>query len=142
MSATPPPAPAAPARRPGSVTFVAVLTYISGMANIVGGVLLLFTRDTMARESGGSVAGITTSAVIALLLGIITLIVARGLLDGSRVSRAIVTVVMIVNLINGVLLLFTLQFVSGVIEVLWTLLLLSLLYTRRANTFFARGGRG
>ncbi|MDN4614655.1 hypothetical protein P5G50_09335 [Leifsonia sp. F6_8S_P_1B] len=142
MSATTPPASsasAAPARRPGSVTFVAVLTYINGIANIVGGVLLLFTRESMARESGGSVVGLTTSAVLALILGIVTLIVARGLLDGSRVSRAIVTVVMIVNLINGILLLFTLQFFSGVIEVLWTLLLVSLLYTRRANAFFASG---
>jgi drug/metabolite transporter (DMT)-like permease len=138
MSAAQPPASAAPARRPGSVTFVAVLTYINGIANIVGGVLLLFTRESMARESGGSVAGITTSAVIALLLGVVTLIVARGLLDGSRVSRAIVTLVMIVNLVNGVLLLFTLQFVSGAIDVLWTVLLLALLYTRRANAFFDR----
>jgi|GEM_PF-695064 len=126
-----------PAKRPGSVTFVAVLTYINGVLNIIGGVVVLFTRESApGAETAGGLAGITTSAIVSIVLGIVILIVARGLLNGSKVSRALVTLVMILNLINGVLLLFTLQVFSGVVDIVWVIIVLSLLFTRRANAFF------
>ena len=130
-----------PATRPGTVTFVAVLAYINGVLNIVGGVVILFTRDQMVRASNaGAIAGITTSAILAIILGIVILVVARGLLNGSRFARGLVTVVMILNAVGGVILLFSLQFFSGILEILWAVVMLSLLYTQRANAFFA--GRG
>jgi hypothetical protein len=130
-----------PATRPGSVTFVAVLAYINGVLNIVGGVVILFTRDQMVQSSDpGAMAGITTSAILGIILGIVILIVARGLLNGSRFARGIVTIVMILNAISGVILLFSLQFFSGILEILWAVVMLSLLYTRRANAFFAARG--
>jgi len=130
-----------PATRPGSVTFVAVLAYINGVLNIVGGVVILFTRDQMVQSSdAGAMVGITTSAILGIILGIVILIVARGLLNGSRFARGIVTVVMILNAISGVILLFSLQFFSGILEILWAVVMLSLLYTRRANAFFAARG--
>jgi hypothetical protein len=130
-----------PATRPGSVTFVAVLAYINGVLNIVGGVVILFTRDQMVQSSdAGAMAGITTSAILGIILGIVILIVARGLLNGSRFARGIVTIVMILNAISGVILLFSLQFFSGILEILWAVVMLSLLYTRRANAFFAARG--
>ena len=130
-----------PATRPGSVTFVAVLAYLNGVLNIVGGVVILFTRDQLARAStAGAQAGLITSAILAIILGVGILVVARGLLNGSRFARGLVTVVLILNAIGGVLLLFSLQFFSGILEILWAIVMLSLLYTQRANAFFA--GRG
>lgn len=130
-----------PATRPGSVTFVAVLTYIDGVLGIIGGVVILFTRDQMVRASdAGAVAGITTSAILSIILGIVVLIVARGLLSGSRFARGLVTIVMILNAVSGVILLFSLQFFSGILEILWAVVILSLLYTQRANAFFASRG--
>ncbi|MFE4951551.1 hypothetical protein ACFQ9V_15735 [Leifsonia sp. NPDC056665] len=127
--------------RPGSVTFVAVLAYINGVLNIIGGVVILFTRDQMVRASNaGAIAGITTSAILAIILGIVILVVARGLLNGSRFARGLVTVVMILNAIGGVILLFSLQFFSGILEILWAVVMLSLLYTQRANAFFTSRG--
>lgn len=124
--------------RPGSVTFVAVLAYLNGILNIIGGVVTLFTRNSMVQSSdAGAVAGITTSAILSIILGIVILIVARGLLNGSRFARGLVTVVMILNAISGVILLFSLQFFSGILEILWAVVMLALLYTRRANAFFA-----
>ena len=122
------------ATRPGSVTFVAVLTYLNGILDIIGGVVLLLTRDQVA--GAGDSAAITTSAIVSLLLGIVTVVVARGLLRGSSVSRALVAVVMVIDILNGVLLLFTSQVVTGVIQILWSLLIVALLFTRRANAFF------
>ena len=124
--------------RPGSVTFVAVLAYLNGILNIIGGVVTLFPRNSMVPSSdAGAVAGITTSAILSIILGIVILIVARGLLNGSRFARGLVTVVMILNAISGVILLFSLQFFSGILEILWAVVMLALLYTRRANAFFA-----
>ncbi|QNE34853.1 DUF7144 family membrane protein [Leifsonia shinshuensis] len=130
-----------PATRPGTVTFVAVLAYINGVLNIVGGVVILFTRDQMVRASnGGTEAGLITSAILAIILGVVILVVARGLLNGSRFARGLVTVVMILNAVGGVILLFSLQFFSGILEILWAIVMLSLLYTQRANAFFASRG--
>lgn len=126
------------AKRPGSVTFVAVLAYLNGILNIIGGIVLLLTRDSNAQtlDAGGE-AGLITAGILSILLGIVILIVAKGLLDASRISRGLVAVVMIVNIVNGVLQLFSLRFFSGVVEVLWAILIVSLLFTRRANAFFS-----
>ena len=123
------------AKRPGSVTFVAVLAYINGALSIIGGVVTLFTRDQMVRP-GASTTGLTTSAILSIILGIVVLVVARGLLDGSRTARTLVVIVEIIAVLNGILLMLTLQFVSGAITVLWAILIMSLLFTRRANAFF------
>lgn len=126
------------ATRPGSVTFVAVLAYINGVLNIIGGVVILFTRDQMVRASNaGAIAGITTAAILSIVLGIVILIVARGLLSGSRFARGLVTVLMVLNAVSGVILLFNFQFFSGILEILWAVVVMYLLFTQRANAFFA-----
>ena len=66
----------------------------------------------------------------------IILIVARGLLRGSSGARAVVAVVMVIDIVNGVLLLFASQLANGIIQILWALLIMALLFTRRANAFF------
>lgn len=125
------------ATRPGSVTFVAVLTYLNGILNVIGGVILLITRDSMAQSgAAGGVGGITTAAIISILLGIVVIVVARGLLRGSPGARAVVTVVMIIDILNGIFLIFTGQVGGGIVQILWSLLIIVLLYTRRANAFF------
>ena len=124
------------ARRPGSVTLVAVLTYINGILNVIGGVIILFTRDSMVSGNPSALAGITTAAIISIILGVIILIVARGLLRGSSGARAVVAVVMVIDIVNGVLLLFSSQLANGIIQILWALLIVALLFTRRANAFF------
>ncbi|MGO4299512.1 DUF7144 family membrane protein [Leifsonia sp. RAF41] len=125
------------AQRPGSVTLVAVLTYINGILNVIGGVIILITRDSMVQSGNSSaLAGITTAAIISIILGVIIVIVARGLLRGSSGARAVVAVVMVIDIVNGVLLLFASQLANGIIQILWALLIMALLFTRRANEFF------
>lgn len=125
-------------RRPGSVTFVAVLTFLNGILNVIGGAVILFTRDSLVRTTdAGAVASVTTSAILSLVLGIVMLVVARGLLRGNTVARVLVAIVMVISIVNGVLLLFSLQFFSGILEILWAILVLAFLFTRRASAFFA-----
>ncbi|MFF1634268.1 hypothetical protein [Leifsonia sp. NPDC058248] len=124
-------------KRPGSVTFVAVLAYLNGILNIVAGVVLLVTRGmSPASQSAAAAAGVTTSAIISLVFGVVTLIVAGGLLRGNPVSRGLVTAVMVVNVVNGILLLFSLQLGQGIVEILWALLIVGILFSGRANSYF------
>jgi hypothetical protein len=126
-----------PMKRPGSVTFVAVLAYLNGILNIVAGIVLLATRGmSPASQSAAVAAGVTTSAIISLVFGVVILVVAGGLLSGSPVSRGVVTAVMIVNVVNGILLLFTLQFGQGIVEILWAMVIVGILFSGRANAFF------
>ena len=43
---------------------------------------------------------------------------------------------MIVNVVNGILLLFTLQFGQGIVEILWAMVIVGILFSGRANAFF------
>lgn len=130
-----------PVARPATVTIVAVLAYLSGVLDIVDGTVTLFTRDQVSRGSGAeATAWLVTSAIISIILGVVILAVAHGLLAGSRSSRALVTVIMAIGLINGLLLVFTEQFVNGILDILWAVIILSMLYTARANAFFQAAG--
>jgi uncharacterized membrane protein len=125
------------APRPGSVTLVAVLTYINGILNVIGGVILLITRHSMvAPDNSGGLAGITTAAIISIVLGVVIVVVARGLLRGSSGARTVVTVVMILDIVNGIVLLFASQVANGIVQIVWALLIIVLLFTKRANAFF------
>ena len=97
----------------------------------------IMPRDQVTRGAGGeATAWLVTSAIISIILGVVILAVAHGLLAGSRSSRALVTVIMAIGLINGLFLVFTLQFLNGILDILWAAIVLSMLYTARANAFF------
>ena len=110
--------------RPGGVTLIAVLTWINGALGIASGVI-------------GIIGGAGTPAWVALALGVITLAVGVGLLNGSSLARVLATIVFVLSVAAAVYSLFT----GGT---LWSaigtgglsLIALILLYTARSNAFF------
>jgi hypothetical protein len=114
--------------RPGGVTLVAVLAWISGAVNIVAGALLIFAA-IMAPDA-------LWYGLVQLLLGIITIVVSIGLLRGRPNARIVVTVVL--SLISAVFVIFfqQAQVWSGIVSGVAVLIGLVLLWTRRANEFF------
>ncbi|MET0780330.1 MAG: hypothetical protein ABWY26_12435 [Microbacterium sp.] len=116
--------------RPGGVTLVAVLAWISGAVNIIAGILLLIAA-LMAPDA-------LWFGLIQLALGIITIVVSLGLLRGSGGARIVVTIVFVLNLISAVFVIFfqQAQVWSGVVSGVVVLIGLVLLWTRRANEFF------
>ena len=66
--------------RPGAVTLVAVIAWISGAVNIIAGVLLLIAA-IMAPAA-------LWFGLVQLVLGIITIVVSLGLLRGRNRARA------------------------------------------------------
>ncbi|PJJ65231.1 DUF7144 family membrane protein [Compostimonas suwonensis] len=131
----------AAAARPGGVTLVAVLTWISGALNIVIGVVMLFQQSNveLLAQFGGT-TGVITAGIVSIVLGLVIVLVARGLLGGSQVARVLVTIVQALALAGAVLgILFAPgQFVSSLVTGLLALLIIILLYTARANAFFRR----
>ena len=118
--------------RPGGVTLIAVLAWISGTVNIIAGILLLIA-GLMAPDA-------LWYGLIQLALGIITIAVSFGLLRGSSTARVLVTIVFVLDLISAVFVVFFQQAViwSGIVSGVAVLVGLVLLWTRAANEFFRR----
>jgi hypothetical protein len=118
--------------RPGGVTLVAVLAWISGAVNIVAGILMLIAA-LMAPAA-------LWFGLVQLVLGIVTIVVSIGLLRGRPRARLIVTIVFILDLISALVVIFFQQALvwSGIISGVAVLIALILLWTRPANEFFRR----
>jgi len=111
-------------QRPGGVTLVAVLAWISGGIQIVNAVF-------------GLLGGQRLSAWIALAVGIITIAVSLGLFRGTNIARVVMAVVFVLNLAVGVWALFLSPFIwIPLLTAVIALVGLLLLFTRRANAFF------
>ena len=129
-------------RRPGSVTLVVVLTIISGILTLLGGLFLLLLGGAATLDrlnvSGGAVLFF---GILYLILGIITIIVGIGLRNGSRLARMLVTILMVIDIISAITSpgwFQTSQTVtSSIIAIIVSVIVLALLWNRRASEFFA-----
>lgn len=113
--------------RPVGVTVVGILIVIAGILGLLFGILGFFSGDTAGW-------GITVF-IISILIGIVYLLVAKGIFNGNRGSRLIVGIFTAIGLVTGFFSLFS-NFSSGIVQVLWSIVILALLYTGRAKEFF------
>jgi hypothetical protein len=111
--------------RPGGVTLVSILAWISGIIAIIAGVL-------------GLIALQWTIGAISLVLGIITVAVGAGLWRGSRVARVIATIVFVIDVVDAVwtIVIAPSSFWPSLVAGLLAFIGLVFLYTRAANQFF------
>jgi hypothetical protein len=125
--------------RPGGVTLVAVLTWISGLFDIIGGSLLLFQTsvDATVEQFGGS-SQLIASALFTILVGVVVIVVAVGLLRGNNASRIVITVFQMLSIVGSVFL--AIAYPAGAIAEYFSIaiavIVLVLLWTRRASAFF------
>ncbi|WP_136709530.1 hypothetical protein [Agromyces sp. H66] len=125
--------------RPGGVTFVAVLTWISGALDILGGTILLFqTSIASTVEQFGGASQLIATALAGILVGVVVIVVAVGLLRGSNGARIVVTVFEVLSILLSVFLAITYPAVAigEYIGIVFALLIIAMLWTRRANEFF------
>lgn len=129
-------------KRPGGVTLVAVIVWISGALNVIGGVIALITASTTAEVNGvpGAAGSLTVSAIVSIVLGVVTIIVGAALLRGSQLARVLTTIVLALNLVSAIFLLVGVPggVWQGIINGVLALLGIILLYTRSANAYFRR----
>jgi hypothetical protein len=74
-----------------------------------------------------------------MVIGIVYLLVAKGIFDGNRISRLIVAILTVINLLKGLSYLFAGReiVVNGLIDIIISLIVLYLLYGGKARLFFA-----
>ncbi len=111
--------------RPGGVTLVAVIAWISGAVQIIGAVI-------------GLIAGAGTNAWVGLALGILTIAVSLGLFRGNNIARIIMAIVFALNLVVAVwALVVGFNVWSAIITGILAIIGLAFLFSARANAFFA-----
>jgi hypothetical protein len=125
-------------RRPGGVTFVAVIVWIQALFNIIIGILALVgvPLGLVTLNPGFAVATLVIG-IGYLLYGIIAAIVASGLLRGSRVARVIVTILLVLSIIGGIIDLVNGGIWSGIFNLAVGLIGILLLWAGKAARYFA-----
>lgn len=120
------------ARRPGGVTLVAVLVWISGFLSLLTSVLLLISGPI-------DWSGNSTVALIAFVVGLLTIFIAGGLLKGNTAARMLISVLQVLTLIGAVghLALNTVTAINDIISIALAVIVLLILWSKRSNRFFA-----
>jgi hypothetical protein len=86
-------------KRPLGVTIVAALAIISGVFDVIGGVVLLtMPSDPTVVDRFGGAGMLLTLAIGSIVLGAAILLIAFGLLRGNSVARIAATVVQLFSL--------------------------------------------
>ena len=128
--------------RPGSVTLVVVLTWISAILAIVAGAFALFGGQQYLSELGWSAGEARIEGIVGIVFGLILALLASALGKGSKFARFLVTIVMLFRLVVGaveaVALWGSTYMWAGVVGVVVALLVLWLLWNAKAGAFFAR----
>ena len=116
-------------RRPALVTVVVVLTVIGGIGSIITGIIAVTVTG-----------GVSWAGIILIAFGLIYLAVAKGLADGNPVSRIIVAVVAVLQVVVAV---FTMTSTdssqtrsSAIGSAVVGVILLLILFSPKANAFF------
>ena len=131
------------ANRPVTITLIGAFAFIAGLIDLISGVLLFFLlpNDEVVANFGGS-GGLIAAAIGSIVVGLVTAVLAGGLLRGSIPARLIVTVLQVLSIIGS---LFMAVAYIGDASVVgeWlglavSAVLLILLWTPKASRFFER----
>jgi O-antigen/teichoic acid export membrane protein len=127
-------------RAPKRVIVVVVLAYISGILDIIAGILLILLRYDDEVERAGDAYAITLLGAAMILIGLLTIAMASGLTRGRNSARIYVTalvsisaLVSIVDFVRDPSTVWSLV-IGGVIAVLIVLAL----WAGRSAEFFRR----
>lgn len=126
-------------KRPLGVTIVAALAIISGVMDVIGGIVLLVMQsDPAVVDRFGGAGLLVTLAIASILFGVIMLIIAFGLLRGNATARIAATVVEIFSLASsisiGIMQPSTLP--TEILSALLALAILLLLWSGEATRYF------
>lgn len=129
--------------RPVGVAIVSVLAFISGVIDIITGILSIFdVDDPDVNAAFGGSGGLFASSIGSMTLGLIVVILSFGLWLGHPVARMIVTVVQALSLIHSLFL--AVAYLGNPVgewaSVLVSAIVLILLWTRPASAFFSARG--
>jgi hypothetical protein len=132
----------APARRPGGITLLAVLIVVSGLLGLIGSIAVIIGRgnDDFVSDTGVGSSTLLWVGIVGVIIAVVYLLVARGLTRGSGLARGLAALVAVLSLASGIYQAIiqsgSLRW-SAVVSALLALIVLLLLFSPRANAFFA-----
>ncbi len=124
-----------------TITIIGVLAFIAGAIDMISGVILFFLLAVPEVVDGfGGTGPLITAAIASIVVGLITAVLAGGLLRGSQPARLIVTVLQVISIIGS---LFLAVAYLGIPVGEWiglavSALVVILLWTPKASAFFTR----
>lgn len=131
-------------KRPVLVTVIGIVMIVFGLLQVGVGILLVSQRNdaTVLADANATTNELTSIAVGLLVVGAISVLLAFGLLNGSRVARGLIGVLEIGQIAAGVYMLVKLDSTyqgSAIGQIIGALIVLYFLFgTEKAKTYFAR----
>lgn len=131
------------ASRPVTITLIGAFAFIAGLIDLISGVLLFFLlpNDEVVANFGGS-GGLIAAAIASIVVGLVTAVLAGGLLRGSIPARLIVTVLQVFSIIGSLFMAVAYindpSVVGEWLGIAVSAALLILLWTPKASRFFDR----
>ena len=130
---------------PLGIAVITILMYIQAIVGIAGGIFLIVDQDALAHDLGAGPIEVTASMVLgwgiaAIVVGIITGLLAYGLRQASNAVRILVAVVMVLWIAAAIYALIWLPGArgQGLIQGLVALVVLYFLYgDEDSKAFFA-----
>lgn len=125
--------------RPAGVTLVAVIIWIWSLVDLIVGVLsvIAFWIPALVINLGFGL-GVLGNGIVSIVVGIIGFFIAGGLLRGSRLARALVTIWLVISLIGAVIALVNGAVLGGVLSLVVGIIGILLLWAGKAARFFSR----
>ncbi|HEY8544271.1 MAG TPA: hypothetical protein VIL36_04455 [Acidimicrobiales bacterium] len=132
--------------RPAGVTIVVILTWLSALADVLGGVGFLANAEdrSMRHDLGLTTAEMRWSGAVMIALGVVTALVAYGLGRGADWARTVVALVMCLHIVSAVFALTQVSWESqrneawaAIAQVGLSLLVILALFSARADRWFA-----
>ena len=122
------------AQRPVGVVLVAVLAWITGILQLISGIMLVFRPE---------LAGDVWQGILDLFLGFLLVVVGLALLQGNALARVVATVVLALDIVATIFVIVVqpvgVVWAGGLIGGVLALVAIVLLWTRRASVFFHNG---
>jgi hypothetical protein len=127
-------------RRPGGVTFVAIITFLIAFLSLAAGFVFLLASASGLADADISEGTATSYGIVEIVFGIITALVAVGLWGGNSFARLAVTALMAVRIMASIWAAFALNghggFLLAVVSGGSAVIVLLLLWNYRADAFF------
>ena len=130
-------------RRPVLVTLISLLLILTGVLQVLFGVIFVANRNdqNFLQDAGVDSSELTNLGVFLVIGGVVSVLLAFSLLRGSRVARAFVALVMLCQIAGGFYTLTALDSghrASGLGAIVGAVIVLSFLFgTQKARAFFA-----